>query len=114
MKRIRTVNGVKEITYYNEIEMVQKIREVISAHRETLITRLVSDLAVYIDYKFHAKPDTKDLENIKEKLYSLKNTLVHQDEYPNIFNDCLTQEVTYINSSPFYQEIDERIKYVLA
>jgi hypothetical protein len=109
MKTIRTVLGTKKIEDSDQQITLLRLREMLDAHRSTLINRLISDLPAYIDYKFNTKVNSKQLETIKEKLFFLKNTSVDMDRYDFIMQNVLQNETTYVASEPFYREIDNNI-----
>ncbi|MBA4054018.1 MAG: hypothetical protein C0490_04835 [Marivirga sp.] len=113
MKTVRTVLGIKKIEDNDHQVTVLKLREILDAHRGTLITRLISDLPSYIDYKFNTKVNSQQLEIIKEKLSFMKNSSVDMDKYGFILQDVLSHENTYVATGPFYKEIDDNIGWYL-
>jgi hypothetical protein len=74
---------------------------------------LITDLPVYIDYKFNVKVNSKELEIIKEKLAYLKNSSVDMDKYNFILESVMSHESTYVAAGPFYKEIDDNISWYL-
>lgn len=113
MKTIKTVLGIKRIEEKDYPLAVLQLREILDAHRSTLITRLISDLPTYIDYKFNRKVDSKQLEAIKDKLSFLKNSSVDMDKYGFILQNVMAHEITYVATEPFYKEIDDNIGWYL-
>jgi hypothetical protein len=113
MKIIRTLNGVKRIEDSDPNILLLKVRQIFDEQRNGLITRLITDLASYIDYKFQVRPDIKQLESIKEKLYSLKNSGLDLEKYDGLLQHVLHHDSTYVNAEPFYKEIDENISWHL-
>src|SRR5687768_12219052 len=113
MKIIRTLNGVKRIEDSDPNILLLKVRQIFDEQRNGLITRLITDLASYIDYKFQVRPDIKQLESIKEKLYSLKNSGLDLEKYDSLLQHVLHHDSTYVNAEPFYKEIDENISWHL-
>jgi hypothetical protein len=113
MKRLRTVNGVKHIEFFNRRDFEDKVQEAVTQHRATLITRLLNGLNEYLDYKFHLRVDTETAENIKEKLLSLKQQAVPIEECEDVVNELLQKDVFVLTCSSYYEEIDERIRYGL-
>jgi hypothetical protein len=89
------------------------LREILDAHRNTLINRLISDLPAYLDYKFKTKINVKQLDALKEKLSYLKNSSVDMDKYDFIFKHMMANDATYVASEPFYREIDDNISWYL-
>jgi hypothetical protein len=113
MKILRTLQGIKRIEDSDPNVMLLKVRQIFDEQRNSLITRLVNDLASYIDYKFRVKPDAKQLAEIREKLYSLKNSGLDLEKYDALFQHVMDHDATYINAEPFYKEIDENIGWHL-
>jgi hypothetical protein len=113
MKTVRTVLGTKRIEDVDHHVVLLQLRDILDAHRGTLISRLISDLPTYIDYKFHIKVNSKELETIKEKLSFLKNSSVDMDKYGFILESVMSRELTYVAAGPFYKEIDDNISWYL-
>lgn len=109
MKTIRTVLGNKKIEDNDYPVALIQLREILDAHRSKLINRLLADLPTYIDYKFNTKVNSKQVEDLKEKLSFLKNSSVDMDKYGFIFQNAMSQETTYVATEPFYKEIDDNI-----
>jgi hypothetical protein len=113
MKTVRTVLGTKKIEDKDHQLVLLQLRDILDAHRGTLISRLITDLPVYIDYKFNVKVNSKELEIIKEKLAYLKNSSVDMDKYNFILESVMSHESTYVAAGPFYKEIDDNISWYL-
>lgn len=109
MKILRTLNGVKRIEDSDPNVMLLKVRQILDEQRNGLISRLMNDLAPYIDYKFQVRPDARQLDSIKEKLFALKNSGLDLEKYDALLQHVLHHESTYVNAEPFYKEIDESI-----
>ena len=109
---IRTVKistGVRRIEDQNQNAALIKLREILSEERKILINRMETDLNSYIQYRFSKKANANQLEKIKAKLQSLKNSNVDLDQYNSLVQDFFQQEKTYVSSEPFYKEIDQCI-----
>ncbi len=113
MKKVRIVNGIKKIEDSDAHTALFKLRDVLMEHRSVLITRLVSDLSGYIDYKFRTRINNRQLETIREHLYSLKNSALDLERYHEIIEHFQAHDTTYITSAPFFKEIDESIGAIL-
>ncbi len=113
MKTIRTVLGNKKIEDSDYPAAVVQLREILDAHRSKLINRLLADLPTYIDYKFNTKVNSKQIEDIKDKLSFLRNSSVDMDKYDFILQNVMSQETTYVTTEPFYEEIDDNISWYL-
>jgi hypothetical protein len=106
---LKTAAGIRKIDDSNEDAALTKLREALLEQRKLLIDRLESDLNVYIDYRFSRKVNSEDLNNIKDRLHTLKTSGVNMEKYSAIQNHFLEHEKTYLNAEPFYKEIDEYI-----
>jgi len=113
MKTIRTVLGNKKIEDKDHHLVMIQLRDILDAHRGTLINRLIADLPSYIHYKFNVKVNARELETIKEKLSYLKNSSVDMDKYRFIFDSVMSNESTHVDAAPFYKEIDDSISWYL-
>jgi kynurenine formamidase len=111
MKTIKTHAGIKKIDDLDNTVFLFQLRELLTDYRASLISRLINDLTTYIDYKFHVKPDGKQLPEIKVKLYSLKISNVDLEKYNGVVKHIMAHESTYLTTEPFYQEIDENISW---
>jgi hypothetical protein len=109
MKRIRTVNGIVSVDAVGDDFVLEKAKEILSAHRATLIRRLFSGLEDYILYKFNRKPSASQLERIKEVLMQYKDSSVDLDDHPAIREDILKKDLTVVINKTFYEEIDSNI-----
>ena len=113
MKRIKIVTGMRKIEDSDVNSALFKLREVLMEHRSVLITRILSDLATYIDYKFGTRVSLRQQESIREHLFNLKNATVDIDRYNEIIDHFFNHELTYIGSEPFMKEIDEGISAII-
>ncbi|HEY0656538.1 MAG TPA: hypothetical protein VGD65_25570 [Chryseosolibacter sp.] len=113
MKTLRTLQGIRRIEDSDPNVMLLKVRQILDEQRNNLITRLVSDLASYIDYKFRVRPDARQLEAIREKLFSLRNSGLDLERYDTILQHVMDHDSTYLTAEPFYKEIDENIGWHL-
>ena len=113
MKKVKTMLGVKRLEDKDKNVTLLQLREIFNEQRKVLINRLLNDLYIYIDYRFSVKADTKQLDHIKEKLDSLKNHPVDLDKYAALLQHVLENEHSYINTAPFYREIDDNISWYL-
>ncbi|HTE34613.1 MAG TPA: hypothetical protein VK666_29745 [Chryseolinea sp.] len=113
MKSVRTVLGVKKIEEKDHHMALLQLRELLDAHRNMLINRLIADLPAYLDYKFNSRVNQKQLESLKDKLSFMKNSSVDMDKYDFIFQHMMANDSTYVSSEPFYREIDENISWYL-
>ncbi len=109
MKIIRTTDGIRRMDDSNEATVVLKLREILHDQRSMLISRLVTDLSTYIDYKFSRKPDSRQLEVLRERLYAIRNSPLDLERYDEVLQHVLKNDVTHLGAAPFFSEIDEVI-----
>ena len=113
MKRIRIASGIRRFDDSDSNATLFRLRDILSEHRNLLITRLTSDLTTYIDYKFNIKATFRQLEAARDSLQALKNSVLDLEKYNDIIEHCYHHEMTYVGTEPFMQEIDENLSSVL-
>jgi len=109
IRTIKISTGVRRIEDQNQNAALLKLREILNEERKILINRMETDLNAYIQYRFSKKANANQLEKIKAKLQSLKNSNIDLDQYNSLVRDFFQQEKTYVSSEPFYKEIDQCI-----
>jgi hypothetical protein len=109
MKKIKIANGIKRIEDTDRNSTLFRLRDVLHEHRSILISRIMTDLVAYIDYKFKIKPASKELDSVKDALLALKNSVLDLDRYNDIVDAFFENETTHIGAEPFLKEIDEHI-----
>ncbi len=114
MKTIKTPLFTRKIEDSNPDVILFQLREILTDYRKSLISRLILDLPTYLDYRFKIKADKKQLEDIREKLYEIKNGSADLSKYDVIVQQVLANESTYISTRLFYQEIDRNISSYLS
>ena len=114
MKTIKTPLFTRKIEDANPDVILFQLREILTDYRKSLISRLILDLPTYLDYRFKIKADKKQLEDIREKLYEIKNGSADLSKYDVIVQQVLANESTYISTRLFYQEIDRNISSYLS
>lgn len=108
MKTIKSaLLGTKSLIDTNPEVLLVQLKEILKAHRELIINRLMGDLPTYLDYKFNVKADKKMQELVKDKLLDLKKSNTDLDTYDSIVQQVLNRSVTHLTNEPFYVEIDE-------
>lgn len=99
--------GAKNLEDSHAEIMLQQVKDIIRQHRAVIITRLLSDLPTYLDYKFQlTKPTKTQLEYVKDELLALKNSGVELTHYEAVLNQLQTKNVVHLTNEPFYVEID--------
>jgi hypothetical protein len=114
MKTIKTPLFTRKIEDSNPDVILFQLREILTDYRKSLISRLILDLPTYLDYRFKIKAEKKQLEDIREKLYEIKNATADLSKYELIVQQVLVNESTYISTRLFYQEIDRNISSYLS
>ena len=108
MKTIKSaLLGTKSLIDTNPEVILVQLKEILKAHRELIINRLMGDLPTYLDYKFNVKADKKMVEVVKDRLLDLKKSNADLDAYDTIVQQVLNRSVTHLTNEPFYVEIDE-------
>ena len=111
MKTVKSaLLGAKQLIDTNNDVLVIQLKEIIKEHRALIITRMIGELPIYLDYKFSFKTDKDSLMKIKDSLLSLKNAGVDIKIYDNIVQQLLNRAVVHLTNEPFYVEIDEHLK----
>jgi len=107
MKTIKSaLLGNKSLIDTNPEVLLVQLKEILKAHRELIINRLMGDLPTYLDYKFNIKADKKMIDAIKDRLLDLKKSNADLETYDKIVQQVLTKAVTHLTNEPFYVEID--------
>jgi len=115
MKTVKSaLLGSKQLIDTNSDVLLIQLKEIIKEHRSLVITRLISDLPTYLDYKFEMKVNKDLLMKIKEELLELKNGSVDLKSYDNVVQQLLNRAVVHLTNEPFYKEIDECLSVYVA
>lgn len=115
MKTVKSaLLGSKQLIDTNADVLLIQLKEIIKDHRALVITRLISDLPTYLDYKFEMKVNKELLLKIKEELLDLKNGSVDLKAYDNVVQQLLNRAVVHLTNEPFYKEIDDCLSVYVA
>ena len=112
MKTIKSaLLGTRQLIDTNQEVLLVQITQILKEHRAIIITRLISDLPTYLDYKFQlSKPSKEELSEIKDKLLSLKNSGIGLKHFSTVVNEVQQKNVVHLTNEPFYTQIDEYLK----
>lgn len=88
----------------------EELRSALREHRAVLLSRLLTELPTYLDYKFHCKPSRDAMDSIKGRLVSLKDSYVDLTNYKTTCQMVAGRQLSHISSEEFYAEIDETIR----
>jgi hypothetical protein len=114
MKRIKTVNGIREIDNWNDSLIPVQLSEILHEHRSGLITKVISGLDHYLKYKLSYKVSKVELKEVKEQLFYVKHSGINIKHYETILEEVLHKDNVILDSTLFYEEIDDAIKTKLA
>ena len=111
MKTVKSaLLGVKMLIDRNqEVQLVQ-LQEILKEHRALVITRMLSDLPTYLDYKFQVKASQDMISSVHDKLLTLKSSNADLTKYEGVVQQVLSRAVTHLTNEPFYLEIDEYLR----
>ncbi len=115
MKTIKSaLLGSKSIIDSNPDALLFQLKEILKAHRELIINRMIGDLATYIDYRFNVKPEKHLMETVRDRLFALKKSNVELKDYDAVVQQVMMRAVTHLTNEPFYAEIDDYLaQYIL-
>ncbi len=111
MKTIQSsLIGRKNIVATDPHVQLFQVREVLNQHRDTLISRVLSDLPTYLDFRFKVKAGTYELVPIKETLLGATRTNVDLDKYRSVLKEVKKKASVRLTNELFFSEIDELIR----
>jgi len=94
MKTVKSaLLGAKSLIDTNAEVLIIQLKEIIKEHRALIVTRMISELSVYLDYKFQFKAEKESLIIIKENLLLLKNSGVDLKHYDNVVQQLMNRAV---------------------
>lgn len=111
MKTIKSaLLGNCTLTEIGKNTLAPRVRQILQEHRAAIITRILSDIPTYVDYKFNLKPTPAIIALVRDLLVPLKNQTVDLAAYNAILEMVQTRAVTHLTNEPFYKEIDEFLR----
>ena len=116
MKTVKSaLLGNRQLIEGNHNALEVQLKDILKEHRSIIINRLIGDIPTYLDYKFQfSKPTKKQLEEVKEKLLSLKNGGLKLAAFQQVFNQLETKALIHLTNEPFYVEIDECVSHIVS
>src|SRR5262245_38682918 len=104
MKTIKTVNGVARIddTDPQSKRYNDQVVTILNAHRDVLIKRLLSDLEIYLLYRFNIKATKEQVNSVKDELHRMQDHNIDQARYATLFNELEANQQLYVGTSKFY------------
>jgi hypothetical protein len=113
MKSVRIASTVKHIEEGDDRVTLFRIQEILSEHRSTLVTGILSDLPTYLQFKFYTKVDKETQGILRDKLFELSNSKVSLDRYLVIVHEIEKNSTFRVPSQEFFKEIDSVLDQVL-
>jgi hypothetical protein len=113
MKRLRTVNGFKYIATNKRKEIEDQVQALVTMHKARLIENVLIGIPQYVDYKFHQKINSVQKEELTRTLKQLQKEAVSIDDCEPLVEELMQKEEAVVESTPFYYEIDQKIKHQL-
>lgn len=109
MKSVRIARKVEHIEESDQHITLYRIQEILSEHRATLVTGILTDLPTYLQFKFYVKVDKDAQEALKAKLLALSKAKVSLDRYDLIVQEIKANSNYRVPSQEFFREIDAMI-----
>jgi len=101
--------GLQRIEAKDPHVQLFQFRNVLNAHRDRLIHRVVRDLPRYLYCRFEATASRPDLDNLSEKLLALTRENVDLDKYGSIVDHFQRRSAVELTNQIFFKEIDSFI-----
>src|SRR5258705_12902788 len=98
--------GVQRIEAKDPHVQLFQLRNVLNAHRDRLIQRLVRDLPRYLYCRFETTASRSELDELRKKLMALTRENVDLDRYGSIVNSFQRRSAVKLTNQTFFEEID--------
>lgn len=99
--------GQRFITARNKSGRLFQVKQVLNQHRDLLITRLLRDIPYFLAFKYQARANETELEEIKSKLMDLQKRDVDLTNYASIVEQIKRRTTIKLNNQEFFREIDQ-------
>lgn len=86
-----------------------QLRNVLNAHRDRLIHRIIKDLPRYLYCRFETTASRPELNDLREKLMALTRENVDLDKYSPIVSSFQRKSAVTLTNQIFFEEIDSCI-----
>jgi hypothetical protein len=106
MKSIRIATTVKYLEGADHQVTLFRIQEILSEHRAALITRILSDLPSYLEFKRYSNVGKDIIEIVKGKLFDLSTSKVNLEDYYEIVHEINRSNNYRVPNQDFFKEID--------
>jgi len=101
--------GLQRIEAKDRHVQLFQLRNVLNAHRDRLIHRLIKDLPRYLYCRFEISASRPELDNLREKLLVLTKENVNLDRYSSIVSSFQRRSAVQLSNQTFFEEIDSYI-----
>src|SRR5258706_10444580 len=106
--------GLQRIEAKDPHVQLFQLRNVLNAHRDRLIHRLVKDLPRYLYCRFETTAKREQLNDLRERLMALTRENVDLSKYRSIVISFQRKSVVELTNPIFFEEIDSFIVWNLS
>ena len=106
--------GLQRIEAKDPHVQLFQLRNVLNAHRDRLIHRLVKDLPRYLYCRFETTAKREELNDLRERLMALTKENVDLSKYRSIVISFQRKSVVELTNPIFFEEIDSFIVWNLS
>ena len=103
--------GLQRIEAKDPHVQLFQLRNVLNAHRDRLINRLVRDLPRYLYCRFETTASKAELDDLRVKLMRLTTENVDLDRYGSIVSSFQRRSAVELTNQIFFEEIDSFIAW---
>ena len=101
--------GLQKIEAKDPHVQLFQLRNVLNAHRDRLIHRMVRDLPRYLYCRFETTASTEQLNELRKKLIRLTRENVDLDKYGSVVDSFQRKSAVKLTNQVFFEEIDSFI-----
>lgn len=99
--------GQRLITARNKSVRLFQVKQILNQHRDLLINRVLRDIPYFLAFKYQARANETELEEIKSKLMDLQKRDVDLTNYASIVEQIKRRTTIKLNNQEFFKEIDQ-------
>jgi hypothetical protein len=103
--------GLQRIEAKDPHVQLFQLRNVLNAHRDRLIHRMIKDLPRYLYCRFEISASRLELDDLREKLVTLTRENVNLDRYSSIVSSFQRKSIVELTNQAFFEEIDSYIAW---
>ena len=101
--------GLQRIEAKDPHVQLFQLRNVLNAHRDRLIHRMIKDLPRYLYCRFEITASRPELNDLREKLVALTRENVNLGRYRSIVSRFQRRSAVELTNQTFFEEIDSYI-----